>query len=44
MTSTITGSACDFPEGLLSQNGTTVIPQLVIWGKQQLRDQTAIQA
>jgi DegV family protein with EDD domain len=34
----ITDSTCDIPEELIRQYGIIVIPQMIIWGEQQLRD------
>ena len=34
----ITDSTCDIPQTLIDQYGITVIPQVVIWGEEQLRD------
>jgi DegV family protein with EDD domain len=39
----ITDSTCDVPENLLEQFGIIVIPQIVIWGEQQLRDRIDLQ-
>jgi DegV family protein with EDD domain len=39
----ITDSTCDIPEGLIDHYGIIVIPQMVIWGEQQLRDRIDIQ-
>jgi DegV family protein with EDD domain len=39
----ITDSTCDIPENLLEQYGIIVIPQMVIWGEQQLRDRIDLQ-
>ncbi len=39
----ITDSTCDIPESLLQQYGIIVVPQLVIWGDQQLRDRIDLQ-
>ena len=34
----ITDSTCDIPQSMLDQYGITVIPQLVVWGDELLRD------
>jgi DegV family protein with EDD domain len=34
---------CDIPEDLLHEYGIIVIPQIVIWGEQQLRDRIDLQ-
>jgi DegV family protein with EDD domain len=39
----ITDSTCDIPENLLEQYGIIVVPQVVIWGEQQLRDRIDLQ-
>ena len=39
----ITDSTCDIPEDLINQYGIIVIPQVVIWGEQQLRDRIDLQ-
>ncbi len=39
----ITDSTCDIPPGLIEQYGIIVIPQMVIWGDQQLRDRIDVQ-
>jgi DegV family protein with EDD domain len=39
----ITDSTCDIPEELIRQYGLIVIPQMVIWGEQQLRDRIDLQ-
>jgi DegV family protein with EDD domain len=39
----ITDSTCDIPEALLEQYGIIVIPQIVIWGEQVLRDRIDLQ-
>ncbi len=39
----ITDSTCDIPEELINQYGIIVIPQVVIWGEQQLRDRIDLQ-
>jgi DegV family protein with EDD domain len=43
MISIITDSTCDIPQELIDQYGIIVIPQMVIWGEQQLRDRIDIQ-
>jgi DegV family protein with EDD domain len=43
MIGVITDSTCDIPENLLEQYGIIVIPQMVIWGEQQLRDRIDLQ-
>jgi DegV family protein with EDD domain len=40
----ITDSTCDIPEGLLSQYNIIIIPQVVIWGEQLLRDRIDLQS
>ena len=37
-TALITDSTCDLPQALIDQYGITVIPQVVVWGKEILRD------
>lgn len=37
-TALITDSTCDIPQSMLDQYGITVIPQMVVWGDQLLRD------
>ncbi len=39
----ITDSTCDVPDELIKQYGIIVIPQMVIWGEQQLRDRIDLQ-
>jgi DegV family protein with EDD domain len=39
----ITDSTCDLPDELIKQYGIIVIPQMVIWGEQQLRDRIDLQ-
>jgi DegV family protein with EDD domain len=39
----ITDSTCDIPQELVRQYGIIVIPQMVIWGEQQLRDRIDLQ-
>lgn len=39
----ITDSTCDIPEELIEQYGIIVIPQIVIWGEEQLRDRIDLQ-
>jgi len=39
----ITDSTCDIPEELIEQYGIIVIPQMVIWGEEQLRDRIDLQ-
>jgi DegV family protein with EDD domain len=39
----VTDSTCDIPENLLSEYGIVVIPQVVIWGEQILRDRIDLQ-
>ncbi len=39
----ITDSTCDIPEELIDQHGIIVIPQMVIWGEEQLRDRVDLQ-
>ena len=39
----ITDSTCDIPETLIKQYGIIVIPQVVIWGEQTLRDRIDLQ-
>ncbi len=39
----MTDSTCDIPPGLIEQYGIIVIPQMVIWGDQQLRDRIDVQ-
>lgn len=43
MIAIITDSTCDIPEELINQYGIIVIPQIVIWGEQQLRDRIELQ-
>jgi fatty acid kinase fatty acid binding subunit len=40
----ITDSTCDIPDDLIDRYGIIVIPQVVIWGEQQLRDRHDIQS
>jgi len=37
-TALITDSTCDIPQAMIDQYGITVIPQLVVWGDELLRD------
>ncbi|MGA2490489.1 MAG: DegV family protein [Anaerolineales bacterium] len=37
-TALITDSTCDIPQAMLDQYGITVIPQVVVWGDELLRD------
>jgi fatty acid kinase fatty acid binding subunit len=39
----ITDSTCDIPQELIKQHNIIVIPQIVIWGEQQLRDRIDLQ-
>jgi DegV family protein with EDD domain len=39
----ITDSTCDIPDELIRRYGIIVIPQMVIWGEQQLRDRIDLQ-
>jgi DegV family protein with EDD domain len=39
----ITDSTCDIPEQLVEQYGIIVVPQVVIWGEEQLRDRIDLQ-
>ena len=43
MIAIITDSTCDIPEELIDRYGIIVIPQIVIWGEQQLRDRVELQ-
>jgi DegV family protein with EDD domain len=38
----ITDSTCDIPQTLIDQYGITVIPQIVVWGENLLRDRVDI--
>ena len=38
----ITDSTCDIPENLIQQYDITVIPEIVIWGEETLRDRLDI--
>jgi DegV family protein with EDD domain len=40
----ITDSTCDIPDDLITRYGIVIIPQVVIWGEQQLRDRHDIQS
>jgi DegV family protein with EDD domain len=40
----LTDSTCDVPEDLLSQYNIIVIPQVVVWGEQLLRDRIDLQS
>jgi DegV family protein with EDD domain len=37
-TALITDSTCDIPQVMLDHFGITVIPQIIVWGEEQLRD------
>jgi DegV family protein with EDD domain len=37
-TALITDSTCDLPQSMIEQYGITVIPQVVVWGNELLRD------
>ena len=37
-TALITDSTCDIPQALIDQYGITIIPQVVVWGEELLRD------
>jgi len=39
----ITDSTCDIPEELIKRYNILVIPQVLIWGKEQYRDRVDIQ-
>ena len=39
----ITDSTCDIPDELIRQYGIIMIPQILIWGEQQLRDRIDLQ-
>jgi DegV family protein with EDD domain len=43
MIAIITDSTCDIPDALIRQYGIIVIPQMVIWGGEQLRDRIDLQ-
>jgi DegV family protein with EDD domain len=43
MIAIITDSTCDIPEALIRQYGIIVIPQMLIWGDEQLRDRVDLQ-
>jgi DegV family protein with EDD domain len=43
MIAIITDSTCDIPDELIDQHGIIVIPQIVVWGEQQLRDRIELQ-
>ena len=43
-TALITDSTCDIPQDMLDQYGITVIPQVVVWGNEQLRDRIDLTA
>ena len=37
-TALITDSTCDIPQDMIDRYGITVIPQVIVWGDEQLRD------
>ena len=38
----ITDSTCDIPQDLIEEYDIMVLPQIVIWGEEALRDRVAI--